>query len=80
MSCSGDGSNPWDCDAVLVNNQKAAQQMAEHLIEQGIKEFAYIGQAGKQHDQRLLGFRAGLLEPWNSPAAGPDCPGRLQFS
>ncbi len=51
-----------DCDAVLVNNQKAAQQMAEHLIEQGIKEFAYIGQAGKQHDQRLLGFRAGLLE------------------
>ena len=32
-----------DCDAVLVNNQKAAQQMAEHLIEQGIKEFAYIG-------------------------------------
>ena len=41
-----------DCDAVLVNNQKAAQQMAEHLIEQGIKEFAYIGQAGKQHDQR----------------------------
>lgn len=49
------------CDAVLVNNQKAAQQMAEHLFKQGIREFAYIGQSGKQNDQRLLGFRAGLL-------------------
>lgn len=50
------------CDAVLVDNQKAAQQMAEHLVKQGCREFAYIGQAGKQNDKRLLGFRAGLLE------------------
>lgn len=50
------------CDAVLVNNQKAAQEMAQHLIEQGLTEFAYIGQQGKLHDQRLFGFRAGLLD------------------
>ncbi len=51
-----------DCDAVLVDNQKAAQQMAEHLVQQGCREFAYIGQAGKLNDKRLLGFRSGLLE------------------
>ena len=50
------------CDAVLVDNQKAAQSMAEHLVKQGIREFAYIGQSGKRNDKRLLGFRAGLLE------------------
>ena len=49
-----------DCDAVLVNNQKAAQKTARHLLEQGIREFAYIGQNGKVHDQRLFGFRAEL--------------------
>ena len=57
-----------ECDAVLVNNQKAAQQMARHLLEQGLREFAYIGQNGKQHDQRLFGFRAELA------AAGYDLP------
>lgn len=51
-----------ECDAVLVNNQKAAQKMAAHMILQGIREFAYIGQSGKLHDQRLFGFRAGLME------------------
>ena len=50
------------CDAVLVDNQRAAQQMAEHLVQQGCREFAYIGQSGKRNDKRLLGFRAGLLE------------------
>lgn len=50
------------CDSVLVDNQRAAQQMAAHLAEQGIREFAYIGQSGKRNDKRLLGFRAGLLE------------------
>ena len=50
------------CDSVLVDNQKAAQKMAHHMLEQGIREFAYIGQAGKRNDKRLLGFRAGLLE------------------
>ena len=49
-----------DCDAVLVNNQKAAQNTARHLLEQGIRVFAYIGQCGKMHDQRLFGFRAEL--------------------
>ncbi len=51
-----------DCDAVLVNNQKAAQEMAHHLYAQGIRDFAYIGQSRKQCDTRLLGFQAGLLE------------------
>ncbi|MBP5640564.1 MAG: substrate-binding domain-containing protein [Victivallales bacterium] len=49
-----------ECDAVLVNNQKAAQHMARHLIEQGLSEFAYIGQSGKLHDQRMYGFQAEL--------------------
>ena len=49
-----------ECDAVLVNNQMAAQRMARHLLEQGLTEFAYIGQSGKQHDRRLFGFRAEL--------------------
>jgi len=48
------------CDAVLVNNQKAAQQMARHFIEQGIEEFAYIGQSGTLHDQRYYGYWAEL--------------------
>ncbi len=50
-----------ECDSVLVNSQKAAQEMASHLVAQGIGEFAYIGQSGKRSDERLLGFRAGLL-------------------
>lgn len=50
------------CDAVLVNNQKAGTQMAHHLCQQGIREFAYIGQTGKLQDSRLSGFRAGLME------------------
>ena len=49
-----------ECDAVLVDNQRAAQRMARHLIEQGITEFAYIGQRGKVNDRRLFGFRAEL--------------------
>ena len=49
-----------DCDAVLVNNQTAAQNTARHLLERGIRDFAYIGQCGKVHDQRLFGFRAEL--------------------
>lgn len=49
-----------DCDAVLVNNQKAAQETARHLVEQGLTEFAYIGQRGKVTDRRLFGFRAEL--------------------
>jgi len=49
-----------ECDAVLVNNQNAAQKTARHLIEQGLTEFAYIGQQGKLNDQRLFGFRAEL--------------------
>ena len=50
----------FDTDAVLVNNQKAAQGMARHLIEQGLTEFAYIGQKGKINDRRLFGFQAEL--------------------
>ena len=49
-----------ECDAVLVDNQRAAQRMARHLIERGITEFAYIGQRGKVNDRRLFGFRAEL--------------------
>ena len=48
------------CDSVLVDNQRAAQQMAAHLAEQGIREFAYIGQSGKRNDKRLLGFRVSI--------------------
>ncbi|MBO4303559.1 MAG: substrate-binding domain-containing protein [Lentisphaeria bacterium] len=50
------------CDAVLVDNLKAGARMAHHLYGEGIREFAYIGQAGKLQDARLSGFRAGLME------------------
>ena len=49
-----------ECDAVLVDNQLAAQRVARHLIKEGITEFAYIGQSGKLNDRRLFGFRAEL--------------------
>lgn len=47
-------------DTVLVNDQLAAQRIAEHFIEYGFKDFAYVGPAGLANDQRLLGFRNGL--------------------
>ena len=50
----------FPCDAVLVDNQRAAQQVARHLIDAGLDEFAYIGQQGKQNDRREFGFRAEL--------------------
>ena len=49
-----------ECDSVLVNNQKAAQEVARHLVAQDVREFAYIGQSGKSSDQRLFGFQAEL--------------------
>lgn len=51
-----------EADSVLVDNRKGARKMAAHLCRQGLKEFAYIGQAGKRSDSRLAGFREGLLE------------------
>ena len=48
------------CDAVLVDNRRAAQRVARHLIDAGLTEFAYIGQCGKQNDRREFGFRAEL--------------------
>ncbi|MFA9478758.1 substrate-binding domain-containing protein [Phycisphaerales bacterium AB-hyl4] len=51
----------WEVDTIMVNNQPAAQAVAGHLIEQGATRFAYIGQQGIESDERLLGFRAGLL-------------------
>lgn len=50
-----------DCDAVLVNNRKGAEMMARHLLEEGVTEFAYVGQRGKLDDRRLFGFRAELF-------------------
>ena len=50
-----------DCDAVLVNNQQGAQLMARHLLEQGVTEFAYIGQRGKLDDRRQFGFQSELF-------------------
>ena len=52
----------FDCDAVLVNNQKAAYEMGGHLLAGGASEFAYIGLRGKKFDSRLSGFRSRLLE------------------
>ena len=49
-------------DTVLVNNQLAAQKVAEHLASEGYREFAYIGQADSPQDPRLSGFRFGLME------------------
>ncbi len=47
-------------DAVMVNNQTAAQMVAGHLMARGCKNFAYIGQRGVQRDERLFGFRSQL--------------------
>ncbi len=52
----------FECDAVLVNNQKAAYEMGGHLLKGGAEEFAYIGLRGKKYDSRLSGFRSRLLE------------------
>ena len=49
-----------ECDAVLVNNEKAAQLVARHLVGEGLTEFAYIGQQGKLNDRRLFGYRSEL--------------------
>jgi len=57
-----------ECDAVLVDNQRAAQHVARHLLDRGLTEFAYIGQSGKLNDRRLFGFRAELA------AAGAELP------
>lgn len=48
------------CDAVLVNNEKAAQLVGRHLIGAGLTEFAYVGQQGKINDRRLFGYRSEL--------------------
>lgn len=49
-------------DSVMVNNQNAAQMVAEHLIARGCSNFAYLGQRGVQRDERLFGFRSQLYE------------------
>ncbi len=49
-------------DAVTVDNLMAARQVAEHLVEIGCRGFAYVGPGNLPRDQRLAGFRAGLLE------------------
>ena len=49
-----------ECDAVLVNNEKAAQLVGRHLVDAGLTEFAYIGQQGKLNDRRLFGYRSEL--------------------
>jgi LacI family transcriptional regulator len=51
-----------DADAVLVNNNLAAQSVADHLISEGFESFAYIGPTGLQRDPRLAGFRSSLME------------------
>ncbi len=48
-------------DAVMVNNQMAAQSVAAHFIKQGFKHFAYIGPSGVARDARLAGFRSELM-------------------
>ena len=47
-------------DSVLVNDQMAAQKVAAHFIECGLRDFAYVGPSGLSRDERLLGFRNGL--------------------
>lgn len=49
-------------DTVLVDNNKAARQVAAHLISCGCTDFAYVGLRNLMPDQRLDGFRLGLLE------------------
>lgn len=49
-------------DAVLVDNLKAAREVARHLLDRGCDTFFYVGPRDLADDQRLNGFRIGLLE------------------
>ncbi len=49
-------------DTVLVDSFKAARQVAAHLIKCQCREFAYVGLKKIMDDQRLEGFKLGLLE------------------
>lgn len=53
--------NQVKVDTVMVNSQLAAQRIAEHFIECGYKNFAYISPNGVQQDPRIQGFSGGLL-------------------
>ena len=50
-----------EMDTVMVDNLRAARSVADHLMERGCEEFAYIGQRGVHADERLFGFRAELM-------------------
>ena len=50
-----------EMDTVMVDNLRAARAVANHLLDRGCEDFAYIGQRGIHADERLFGFRAELL-------------------
>ncbi len=50
-----------ESDAILVDNVKAAQSVAKHLLEAGCEDFLYVGPRNLEDDPRLQGFRLGLL-------------------
>ncbi len=56
-----------DCDVVMVNHFEAGKLAAAHLIEQGCRNFLYVGLEHFHHDSRRDGFAYELSRhgfPW----------------
>lgn len=51
-----------DADAVVIDNRAGARAGVEHLIEQGYRRIAFLGDLAplETHRQRLAGFRDGI--------------------
>ena len=50
------------CDAVLVENQDASQELTEHLLAHGRRRLVFLGDPADSHDvtERYAGFRRAL--------------------
>lgn len=55
--------NPIEgCDAVLVENVRAAEELTDHLLRHGRRRLVFVGDPADSHDvtERYAGFRAAL--------------------
>lgn len=69
--------SPLDLPQVLVDERRAAREVAAHLLDLGHRRFAYVaGPAGHYCEvERWAGFSAALAEAGLDPAAVPRLPG-----
>lgn len=61
------------CDAVLVENQGAAEEITAHLVGHGRRRFVFAGNPAQSHDvtERYAGFRLALAGTDAVEVAGP---------